>query len=190
MNNKRSWLMASIALLGIFSLAIALFMAEPAHALAEYALRTGEACATCHVSPGGGGPRTMRGALWAARGKPDKVPALPNVLLVPGETDGAELYLIACSTCHGLQGEGLFGHALVNTGFKAGKIRAQIKNGRLESGMPSFEGKFTDPQLKALVDFVVSIGDGTAVFPPAEYPLAPPSFNCSAQSKTESCGGN
>ncbi|MBI5291045.1 MAG: hypothetical protein HY872_04105 [Chloroflexi bacterium] len=28
--------------------------AQPVHALPEYAARTGEACATCHVSPGGG----------------------------------------------------------------------------------------------------------------------------------------
>jgi mono/diheme cytochrome c family protein len=36
--------------------------AQPVHALPEYAARTGEACATCHVSPGGGGPRA--GPLW------------------------------------------------------------------------------------------------------------------------------
>ncbi len=41
--------------------------AQPVHALPEYAARTGESCATCHVSPGGGGPRTLRGLLWAAR---------------------------------------------------------------------------------------------------------------------------
>ena len=73
----------------------------PGHALPEYALRTGESCATCHVSPGGGGPRTLRGLLWAARGKPDKVPDLPNLLLAPGVSNGDELYEIGCSACHG-----------------------------------------------------------------------------------------
>ncbi|HCC78688.1 MAG: hypothetical protein A2X25_10245 [Chloroflexi bacterium GWB2_49_20] len=190
MKQNFTWWMASLALLGIFSLAVVLFMAEPAHALPEYAKRTGESCATCHVNPGGGGPRTLRGALWAARGKPDLVPALPGVLIAPGVVDGAELYQIGCSTCHGLYGEGLFGRELANTGLNDNKIRTNILNGRLKSGMPSFEGMFTDPQLKALVDYVVTLADGTAVFPPAEYPLDPPAFNCSVQSPTESCGGN
>jgi len=190
MNKKLNLWMFSLSVLGLISLSIALFMAEPAHALPEYAKRTGEACATCHVNPGGGGPRTMRGALWASRGKPDKVPALPGVLIAPGVTDGSELYQIVCSTCHGLHGEGLFGHILANTGFKDGKIRSTVLNGRLESGMPSFNGLFSDAQLQALVDYVVSIADGTAVFPPAEYPLEPPAFNCLDLSPNESCGGN
>ena len=67
----------------------------------EYATLTGEGCATCHVSPGGGGPRTLRGLLWAVRGKPAKVPTLPGVLIAPNVTDGAELYDIACAACHG-----------------------------------------------------------------------------------------
>src|SRR5512138_2407057 len=55
-----------------------LFGAMPqAHALPEYATRTGEPCATCHVNPAGGGARTARSALWIAAGRPDKVPELP-----------------------------------------------------------------------------------------------------------------
>ena len=192
---QKTWLIHYLQLLAIAGIAVFIFLAivslsNPAHALPEYAKRTGESCATCHVNPGGGGPRTLRGALWAAKGKPDQVPALPNVLLAPGVTDGAELFEIACSTCHGLRGEGLFGRELANSSLKDGKIRSNILKGRLQSGMPSFDGKFTYAQLQALVDYVVSIADGTAKIPPLEYPLESPAFNCSAQSSSETCGGN
>lgn len=189
MNNKYSLWLTAISLLGFFILVLSLFIAEPAHALPEYAKRTGEACATCHVNPGGG-PRTLRGALWAARGKADKVPALPGVLLAPDVTRGSDLYEIACSTCHGLHGEGLFGRELANTGLTESKIRSNILKGRLQSGMPSFDGMFTDTQLKALVSYAVGLADGTAEIPPLEYPLKAPVLNCSAQSPSSSCGGN
>jgi mono/diheme cytochrome c family protein len=196
---QKTWLIHYLQLLAIAGIAVFIFLviaswSSPAHALPEYAKRTGEPCATCHVNPGGGGPRTLRGALWASKGKPDEVPALPGVLLAPGVTDGAELFEIACSTCHGLKGEGLFGKELANSGLKDNKIRSNILKGRLQSGMPSFDGKFTDAQLQALVDYVVALADGTAEIPPAEYPLEPPAFNCAAQSpssvSTTTCGGN
>ncbi len=192
---QKNWLIHYLQLLGIAGVALFVFLAissssNSAQALPEYAHRTGEACAVCHVNPGGGGPRTLRGALWAARGKPDKVPPLPGILLAPGVDNGAELFEIACSSCHGLRGEGLFGRELANTGLKENKIRANILKGRLQSGMPSFDGMFTDAQLQALVDYVVSLADGTAEIPPAEYPLEPPAFICSPLSSTETCGGN
>ena len=132
----------------------------------------------------------MRGALWAARGKADEVPVLPGVLMAPGVTDGAELYDIACSTCHGLQGEGLFGREIANTGLAENKIRSNILKGRLKSGMPAFDGMFTAEQLKALVDYTVSLADGTAEIPPSEYLLESPSFKCTPQSTSIFCGGN
>lgn len=189
------WLIHNLQLLAIAGIAVFVLLviaswSNPVYALPEYAKRTGESCATCHVNPGGGGPRTLRGMLWAAKGRPDQVPVLPNVLLAPGVTDGAELFEIACSTCHGYYGEGLFGRELANTGLNENKIRSNILNGRIQSGMPSFEGKFTDTQLQALVNYVVSLANGTAEIPPAEYPLDPPAFNCSARGASETCGGN
>jgi mono/diheme cytochrome c family protein len=182
----------SAALVGAFMFVMMgiLFDHNRVFALPEYARRTGEPCATCHVNPGGGGPRTLRGALWAAKGKYDKVPALPGVLLAPGVTDGSELYQIACSTCHGHSGEGLFGLELANSGLKAGKIRTNVMKGKLQSGMPSFDGMFTDSQLQALVDYVVALEAGSAVIPLSEYPLEPPAFKCLAQSPSSFCGGN
>lgn len=192
---QKTWFIHYLQLLAIAGIAVFIFLAivslsNPAHALPEYAKRTSESCATCHVNPGGGGPRTLRGALWAARGKPDQVPSLPGVLLAPGVADGAELFEIACSTCHGLYGEGLFGKEIANSGLKDNKIRSNILKGRLQSGMPSFDGMFTAAQLQALVDYVVSLANGTAEIPPLEYPLEAPAFNCSAQSSSETCGGN
>ena len=162
----------------------------PGHALPEYALRTGESCATCHVSPGGGGPRTLRGLLWAARGKPDKVPDLPNLLLAPGVSNGDELYEIGCSACHGKNGEGLFGVVLINSGLPDNKIRAQILNGRVRSGMPSFKDKFTNDQLDALVTYVAGLASGAITPAPNSYPLEPGHLTCSPTAPNTSCGGN
>ena len=91
---------------------------RPVHALPEYATRTGEPCGACHVNPGGGGPRTMSGLLWSANGNPDEMPAI-NIPIAPDVSDGQELYDIACASCHGLAGEGLFGPAVVGSGLQA-----------------------------------------------------------------------
>ncbi|MFQ5398835.1 MAG: c-type cytochrome [Anaerolineae bacterium] len=160
------------------------------HALPEYSVRTGEACGACHVNPGGGGPRTLRGLLWAARGRPDQVPQLSNVLAAPGVSDGAELYDIACAGCHGFQGEGLFGTAITGTGLRESKIRSAILRGRERSGMPPFEGQFTGEQLEALVAFTAGIASGQIEPLPMSYPLPPAEFGCDPTPATAKCGGN
>jgi cytochrome c553 len=164
--------------------------ATPGHALPEYANRTGEPCATCHVSPGGGGPRTLRGLIWSARGKPDKVPELAGVMAAPGATNGADIYEIACSSCHGKQGEGLFGVQLMGGGLSAGKIRSQILSGKVRSGMPPFDGKFTPAQLEALTTFVAEMSSGAATPMPDTFPLEPGHLNCSPSPDNSTCGGN
>ncbi|MDD2922088.1 MAG: cytochrome c [Anaerolineales bacterium] len=192
---QKTWLVHYLQLLAIAGIATFILLAilsssNSVQALPEYSHRTGEACATCHVNPGGGGPRTLRGALWAAQGKADAVPALPGVLLAPGVTDGAELYELACGSCHGMLGEGLFGRDLANTGLTESKIRSNILKGRLKSGMPAFDGMFTAAQLKALTDYTVALADGTAEIPPSTYRLESPSFKCAPQSVPTFCGGN
>jgi mono/diheme cytochrome c family protein len=156
------------------------------HALPEYAARTGEPCATCHVSAGGGGPRTLRGLLWAARGRPDQVPELPGLLLAPDVDDGAELYDIACAGCHGFNGEGLYGIRLTERRVSRPAVRSFIQRGIPELGMPAFDGQFTAEQLEALSQFVAELSAGEG--PPSEYPLPPPELNCAVLSTT-SCGG-
>jgi mono/diheme cytochrome c family protein len=67
-----------LILLGFLFLATVLFLAllpvSPAGALPEYSAQTGEPCASCHVSPSGGGPRGPRGQAWVASNKPGEVP--------------------------------------------------------------------------------------------------------------------
>ena len=181
-----------IALLGLsVMLAIGIATGErPAHALPEYAERTGEPCATCHVNPGGGGPRTLRGLLWTANGRPDSVPLLGNILMAPGVSSGVELYDIACAACHGQNGEGLFGTALVSSGLTDNKILAAIVRGRDRSGMPAFEGQFTDDQLDELVAYVVGIASGSIEPAPNSYPLPPALFECVDNETGQRCGGN
>jgi len=176
--------------LGIFALAFALFLAEPAHALPEFSGRTGESCATCHVNPGGGGPRTMRGLVWAARGRADAVPELPGVLLAPGVEDGAELYQIACASCHGKLGEGMFGLKLIYSGVNEAKIRGNILRGRLQSGMPAFQGQFTDEQLKALIAYTFALVNAETTPAPATFPLGPAQFQADAPVTPAPSGGN
>ncbi len=62
------------SLLLVTALLLALMPASTASALPEYSSQTGEPCATCHVSPSGGGPRGPRGQAWVASGKPGAVP--------------------------------------------------------------------------------------------------------------------
>jgi mono/diheme cytochrome c family protein len=73
MDMKRT-LIFSGSLLILVALVLALLPASDAQALPEYASQTGEPCATCHVSPSGGGPRGPRGQAWVASGKPGAVP--------------------------------------------------------------------------------------------------------------------
>jgi hypothetical protein len=75
----RRMIVLALAMLAVLVLLGALAV-EPARALPEYASQTGEPCATCHVSPSGGGARTPRGLAWVASGKPGQVPALTDAL--------------------------------------------------------------------------------------------------------------
>jgi hypothetical protein len=69
-----------LALAGILTLALT----APARALPEYSAQTGEPCATCHVSPSGGGIRTPRGQAWVGDHRPGTVPALNDALSLLG----------------------------------------------------------------------------------------------------------
>jgi len=158
-----------------------------AHALPEFAARTGEPCATCHVNPGGGGPRTLRGLLWAARGRPDQVPELPGALVDPQITDGLELYDIACAGCHGVSGEGLLAIGLAGRDISPAAARSFTRDGIPELGMPSFGEQLTTEQLDSLAAFVAELSQGPPI--PREYPLPPPEFTCRPTAAVP-CGGD
>jgi mono/diheme cytochrome c family protein len=184
------WLtLALIVVVTIF--VIGLIMGEPeAHSYPEYATRTNEACSACHVNPGGGGPRTLTGLLWTAQGRPDSVPLLENILIAPGVEDGVELYDLACQSCHGPSGEGSFGLALTSSGFPENKIRSAILRGRDRSGMPPFDGQFTDDQLDLIVEYVTGIASGEIEPAPLSFPLDAGQLSCTSVISSELCGGN
>ncbi len=179
---------AVLLAVAIFAAVTLLVGSRPAYALPEYASRTGEPCATCHVNPGGGGPRTLRGLLWSARGKPDAVPQLPGILIAPDVSEGAELYDIACAGCHGRQGQGLFAISLVGIGVPERSIRSFVTRGIPRSGMPTFAGQFTESQLDALVTFVAGLASGEIAPLPDSYSLPPAQFKCSPVSASAKCG--
>ena len=142
-----------------------IFAARPAaHALPEYATRTGESCASCHVSPAGGGPRTVRGTLWIAAGRPDQVPPLPGAAdageaaAAPAD-DGALYAKFACAGCHGAAGEGGAGPALDRAELPADQVTQVIRNGRgTMMGLKS--NTLSDAELAGLVRFVQAVGHG------------------------------
>jgi len=176
-----------------------------AYALPEYATRTGESCATCHVNPAGGGARTVRGSLWVAAGKPDKVPPLPGAEAAangsaPGAASAAAsaepaLYSqFGCAGCHGGSGEGGAGPALNGHELPAARVSDVIRNGR--GNMLAFKAAtLSDADLAALVAYVQAIGRGEipAGAQEGSRPTAPAQAVCSAAGAAPvvgSCGGN
>ena len=129
----------------------------------------------------------MRGLLWAAKGKPDKVPELPGLMIAPGVNDGIELFQIACGGCHGLKGEGLSAMGLVNTNISQTTIKDFTLHGIPKLGMPSFEGLFTEDQINNLVSFVSGLSSGEIPPPPDFYHLPPPILSCSQVSNDPAC---
>ncbi len=184
----RNWLLAVI-LTVCLTLSVILIAPFSVRALPEYARRTNQPCATCHVSPGGGGPRTMRGLLWIADGRPDEVRAFSNILLAPGVSDPLALYDAACAACHGSRGEGAATTALLGFDFSESLVRRRIRLGAPDFGMPSFEGQFTDDQLAALVKYVSDLSAGRIV-PAESYPLPPGELGCASGETRPACGGN
>lgn len=176
-----------ITLATYLSISLWLNNEQTVHALPEFSDRTGESCGTCHVNPGGGGPRTLRGLLWAAQGRPNDVPELPGSLISPSIMDGLELYDFACAGCHGNSGEGNSAIRLAGQGISKAAARSFIRDGIPELGMPAYEDQLTDEQLEALAEFVAEIGTGSPL--PEEYPLPAPQFTC-IPTTPDTCGGD
>ncbi len=177
-HRSRHKLVTLLACALVAAVTIVLFFAtRPASALPEYSALTGESCGVCHINPGGGGPRTLRGLLWAARGKPVTLPPLPPVLMAPDVQDAYELYGIACAGCHGAKGEGASAMGLVGTGISATATRSYLLNGIPHLGMPAFKGQLTDAQVDTLVNFVTELGSGKTPPLPDSYPLVPALLN-------------
>lgn len=171
---------------------------QPAHALPEYAARTGQQCTTCHVNPAGGGPRTLRGLLWLAQGRPDQVPPLPGSGEEAGEAvlDGATLYQkFTCAGCHGPNGEGGVGPAFNQAELPVDEIVQVTRNG--QGTMMGYKPDvMSDAELDAVVQYVRALGRGEVEAGPAleKRPLPPTQLTCgaglSALPLRTDCGGN
>jgi len=171
---------------------------RPAHALPEYATRTGQTCATCHVNPAGGGPRTLRGLVWLAEGRPDQVPPLPGSEreVSDSDLDGATLFeTFTCSGCHGPNGEGGVGPALTEVELPADEISQITRNGRgTMMGYPL--DAISDAELDVIVQYVQALGRGEVGTGSVleKRPLPPAQLTCgtnlSASPLRADCGGN
>lgn len=87
---------------------------------------------------------------------------------VAGSTvDGAELYAKFCATCHGVSGKPdptmiarLGVRDLTSPELRArvtpALVETQVRQGSQNKLMPSFEGAFTDAQIKAIAAYVAS----------------------------------
>lgn len=192
------------SLLGV-GIGVLVFGAQPrVHALPEYSTRTGESCATCHVSPAGGGPRTARSALWIAQGRPDQVPQVPGTAEDENSAlgDGEALYArLACASCHGDTGQGASGPALTSAGLK--ETEEVIRKGR-GIMMAYAPDRLSDADLALLAEFVGSLATGNAqpADPAAPANRGPADITCSGlpagataaaragASTSQGCGGN
>lgn len=189
--------------LGVLVGLLVVFARQTAHALPEYAARTGQPCSTCHVNPAGGGPRTERAALWVAQGKPDQVPPLPgggqqagaSAPDSPALPEGRALYKESgCAGCHGPEGEGGMGPAMNQPGLTADGIVRVIREG--QGIMPAYQpDSLADTELEALVQVVLALGSGDVEAGPiiGARPLPPAQLACqgsSANTERDDCGGN
>jgi ubiquinol-cytochrome c reductase cytochrome c subunit len=96
--------------------------------------------------------------------------------------EGRELYLVGCSTCHGLNGEGVrladgesqLGPSLVGVGAAA--VDFQVGTGRMPAAGPAAQIPkkpvvYTQEEIDALAAYVASLGPGPAVPTPEQYSL-------------------
>jgi len=81
---KRAFWITAILIVVILAAAALTLPPKTAQALPEYSALTGEPCATCHISPSGGGNRTPRGQAWVGSNKPAAVPDLVQALELLG----------------------------------------------------------------------------------------------------------
>lgn len=188
---RKSHSLLAFSVLALVLIALLVFFApnSSVQALPEYADRTNESCATCHVSPGGAGPLTLGGLAWIAEGRSDEVIAFENILIAPGVDDPSELYEIACAACHGFDGEGLSGSSLLGFDFSPTFMRRIIIEGQPEYEMPRFEGQFTEEQLHALAAFSSDLSGGRIQIQES-YPIPLGEIRCGIYSSESSCGGN
>ncbi|MGV8838789.1 MAG: c-type cytochrome [Bauldia sp.] len=89
----------------------------------------------------------------AAAAAPAEDPAAVMAALM---TEGQRLYATNCQACHGDQGQGGIGFALVNSPVvsRAGATINQIIQGYPNHGMPEFGSRLSNPQIAAISTYI------------------------------------
>jgi ubiquinol-cytochrome c reductase cytochrome c subunit len=118
----------------------------------------------------------MMAGLYSAFGPASADEGTTDTALV---AQGRQLYVVSCSTCHGLNGEGIvaknntnYGPPLVGVGAAACDF--QVGTGRMPAARPGVqmdprEPVFTAQETSALCAYIASLGPGPAIPTPDMY---------------------
>lgn len=96
--------------------------------------------------------------------------------------DGSTLVKQRCSVgyCHGLEGRAGRAPRLGNRGFEREYLNKVIRDGIPNSAMPAFKATLTEPQINAVIAYVMSLTPGGAPVAPPPPPLVRPEAATSA----------
>jgi ubiquinol-cytochrome c reductase cytochrome c subunit len=95
---------------------------------------------------------------------------------------GRRIYVASCSSCHGLNAEGIlsqhntnFGPSLIGVGAAA--VHFQVATGRMPAARPGTQMEarkpvFTEQEIEALAEYVASLGPGPAIPSANDYDTA------------------
>ncbi|MGH3473073.1 MAG: cytochrome bc1 complex diheme cytochrome c subunit, partial [Nocardioidaceae bacterium] len=95
---------------------------------------------------------------------------------------GRHLFVVSCSSCHGLNGEGImskrglnYGPPLIGVGAAA--VDFQVGTGRMPMAIPAAQAEqrtplFTPQETEALAAYVASLGPGPAIPSQSEYDVS------------------
>jgi len=92
----------------------------------------------------------------------------PQLQQTPSSSaDGAAIFRQQCSTCHGAEGKGLqsagtrdFTDPSIRATLTEQAVVSAVKSGKSGTTMPSFAGKLSDAEIRAVSLFVQSLGSG------------------------------
>lgn len=90
--------------------------------------------------------------------------------------EGSTLVKQRCSVgyCHGLEGRAGRAPRLGNRGFEREYLNKVIRDGIPNSSMPAFKATLTEPQINAVIAYVMSLTPGGGPVAPAPPPLVRP----------------
>jgi ubiquinol-cytochrome c reductase cytochrome c subunit len=96
--------------------------------------------------------------------------------------EGRQLYVVGCSSCHGLNAEGIitkrgtnYGPPLIGVG--AASVDFQVSTGRMpaarpDTQIPDKKPTYEPAEVEALAAYIASLGPGPAIPPPSAYDVS------------------